>query len=283
MRVTDIEVNSGDNRVLELNLQSPRPTDRYTVKGIFGLDAEEIVPRFYGCSVCGTHDYVRMSMPDREIVIHLALRPSWSSGETYSDLRDQLYRGISMSRDGELELVFKAAGTSVAYIKGTISKFEAPLSNPDAELQITLNCRDPFLRSVGQISFLDTDFGTDGYLHFADAMSTAPHGAFFLISFLQDASSLVIQDDDPYKWKFEVVPDTDFLAGDTLHIRTDVLDREVTWYHNGGGSTSLIDRISPGSFWPVIYPGPNQLYLPGIVSGDILAPDVTFSYVYWGV
>ena len=286
MRVTNIEIHSGDVKLMDLNLRAPSANDRYLVKAIYGLDADEVVPRFYATSAADSTPFLRMGLKDREIVIRLSLSPSWGIGETYSELRDSLYRGISGSRSGLLRMLFKAAGASVAYADVTITKFEVPYSTEQSEVQITFACNDPLFRSDSETSYVSADFGSTGFVTVMDSTSTAPHGLLFDITFTGAPTSLIIQDNDiDPTWSFTVTPASAFANTDKLFINTEYGNRTVEHWPLGNENlaVSLLDRIAPGSVWPTIFPGENQFYFPGIPLTHLSAPNVTYTAAFWGV
>lgn len=285
MRVTDIEINSGDTRIMDLNLRSPRPTDKYLVKGVYGLDADEIIPRYYASSLEDpSTPFLRMGLKDREITIRVALSPNWRIGETYSELRDQIYRGIASSRTGTLQMVFKAGETQVAYTDVSISKFEVPYSTQESEIQITFGCVDPIFRSLTEIKYLPTDFDTSGFLTVADSVSTAPHGLSFELTIGASLTSLIIQDDDANPtWSFTITPASPFLLNDSIYINTEYGSRSVVHSPVGGGTFSLLDRIVPGSVWPTVFPGPNRFYMPALNLGAVTRPEIIYRAAFWGI
>lgn len=283
MRITDIEIEAEDTQVAKFSLSNPKPTDRYLAKAVYGLDADELIPKHYGfgAGVDGL-PYYRVGMKPREIVMRLVLNPLWDIGETYSEVRDDLYRAISRSRNGELKLVCRAGATNVAWIKGHITKFEVPLFNKDPELQITILCDDPFFRSETSFEYLDGDFDGTGYISLADDISTAPHGVDMCVTIDTQAATFTIQDDDPYNWQFKIEPDTDFLVNDKIFIVSEhgrkecYMDRSATF-------TQLMDKIVPGSKWPQVFPGDNQFYIPNRLSSGLTIDYVRYNSVFWGV
>ncbi len=92
--------NSSD--VCVLSFRDPTHANPYNVKEIIGLDADEIVPRFYGGS--GNSKFYNLLLEKREIVIRVELNPKFGEFETFSDLRDKLYRLIASSRTGIIQI-----------------------------------------------------------------------------------------------------------------------------------------------------------------------------------
>src|SRR5690349_10437174 len=119
MKLTSIEIhpeNSSD--VAILSFRDPNTINPYNVKGITGLDADEIVPRSYGGS--GSFKFYNLSLLNREIVFKVGLNPRFSDHKSYSDLRDNLYRMISSSRTGKIQIQFKRGTDVIAVISGFV-------------------------------------------------------------------------------------------------------------------------------------------------------------------
>jgi hypothetical protein len=252
---------------------------------VYGLDADDILSTFYGIGDLDEARFHRGAMNPREIIMRLVITPLWELGESYSDVRDTLYRAISRNRSRDLEIVLRSSTTKVASIQGRISKFEVPLFNKDAEVQITFQCEDPFFRSTANREYLASDFDATGYISLYDATSTAPHGLEMEVTFNQTATEFVVADDDPFNWRFYVdAPVADpFVAGDVLYISSEEGSKTIR-RDRGGTITYLMDLLLPGSSWPILFPGENEYYMPGLIpTADYTIDYIKFKAVYWGV
>lgn len=284
MRLTGIEIYSGLEEVLSASLRVPGPTDRYLVKAIYGLDTDELVPKFYSYGLKNGDPFYRMGMRAREVVMRLVLSPNWENGETFSDLRDNLYRAIARNRRGLLTLYLKDGSSTVAQIEGRVTKFEVPHFNADPELQVTIECPDPYLRGITQVEILGDTFEDppSGYISIPDNYSTAPHGMEMMVTLGTTLSDFTVQDDVDPDWTFVVTPETDFLPEDKLYIRSDHGKKEL-WMLRGSTKTSLMDKVSIDSVWPILFPGDNQFYLPRLLAWAAAIDYVRFYPHYWGV
>ena len=93
-------------------------------------------------------------MKARTIVIRVVLNPRFNLGETYSDVRDAIYRAISAVRTGIVALHFNSSGATVARIYGFIAKVESlDIFNQLPEVQATLRCDDPVFRAINSILY----------------------------------------------------------------------------------------------------------------------------------
>jgi len=283
MRVTSLELVSDSEVFLSTNLKAPGTNDRFHPKAIYGLDPDELIAKFYGFGGDNIA-YYRIGMKTREIVMRLVLRPNWELGETYSDLRDDLYRAISRNRGSKVQVLLKAGPTIVAEAMGYIRRFEVPLFNKDPELQITIECDDPFFRSYTGIEFLTADFDATGYISLPDQISTAPHGFEAQFTVLNALSSFTIQDDSVPNWAFTFTntAGAGFIAGDILYLNsvTGQLEVRVT---RSAVDTGLLDNLDTDSIWPLIFPGDNQFYIPSVDDADVQIDYIRFDSAFWGV
>ena len=121
------------------------------------MDAEEIVPRFYGFGLTTTSPlntkprFYDFGMKPRNVVIRVVLNPRYKLDETYADIRDELYRNISSNRTGLIVLHFYYGATTVARLTGFITKFEVSHFTQLPEAQITIRCDDPMFRAINSV------------------------------------------------------------------------------------------------------------------------------------
>jgi hypothetical protein len=247
-------------------------------RAVIGIDAEEIIPKYYGVgsrSKARFYDFIRKP---RTIVIRIVLNPNRRINKTYSDLRDDLYRVISASRIGDVELRFKQDAVIVAAIKGKIVKFEAPHFSETPEVQITIQCEDAMLRGFEDTVLDDielTDGGPVFYIY--DAVSTAPHGGDFKFRFTADSPRFQIGAEN-HDWVFHLIHN--FLDGDVLTISSRFGQKSATLKRNSQ-EIPVADKITPESLWPVIFPGANTYKLEEPTKYKII--EVSYLTAFWGV
>ena len=283
MRVSDVELISNNVNVMTLGLRLPSTMDKYLAKAIIGLDAEEIISKFYSFGLTNGERFYDYTLGPREIVMRVVMNPNYILSEGPSDLRDDLYRTIASSRVGTVKLVLKSGATSVAEIEGRITKFEVPHFSKVPELQMTVRCEDPIFRAISDVH-LDHDSIGLGDTHpyeITDAISTAPHGMFMEIVLETAKASFTMQDKetDP-SWKFDLSPQGGFFANDILRISTEYANRYVT-LERAGNVSHLANALVVGSIWPTIFPGINAFY--SNYSGSLHWNEVSFRPAYWGV
>lgn len=288
MRLTSIEMYSANfDNTIEFNLKGSGHKGRYSIRTIAGLDAEEIIPKFYGNSLNADSKFYDYSMKPRDIVMRLILNPRFRLNESYSDVRDELYKLISSNRSGLVTLYFKSGTTVIASTVGAIIKFESVYFEKLPEVQLTIRCPDPMFRGVTPVVFTDAALPTANPIEIADSLSTAPHGftmQFSVTSSLDDSSgpeyaAISIQDlSSSPNWKFQL--SGSYSSGDVIYLSSEYSNKYI-YKINGGVTTELADKIKPGSIWPVIFPGLNSFHIPQIASIDL--DDLRYYPSYWGV
>jgi hypothetical protein len=281
MKVTSIDiVPANSTNAITLSFRDPTSQNPYIAKEILGLDADEIIAKYYG-SDSADNKYYDLSPVKRDIIVKVSLNPDFAVGKSYSDLRDDLYRLIASSRTGAITLKFKNGTTEKASVSGFVTKFEAPNFTKTPEVQITVSCRDAMLKAVDEVnvalSVLDTPFKT-----VTDSESTAPHGFRFGVIMQGTVVDFSVQDSEIPNWAFEVNLTgsslTEFVVGDELHFSSEVNNRYL-YLVRGFDIIHLVDKIIPTSIWPVMFPGDNPFILSELARWDY----ITHYPTYWGV
>lgn len=277
MKITSVELHpEGSSAVCVLSLRDPTRSNPYNVKGITGLDADEIIPRFYG--VPGATAFYNMILAKRTVTARIELNPRYNLNETPASLRDELYKLIGASRKGLVHLEFKNVDEVVAKLSGFITKSEASLFTKIPEVQFTINCPEPMLKAPNPVSLsvvgLDPTNTT-----IEDELSTAPHGFTFAIGVTVGIDALVIGDPDD-DWSFEVVPAGGFLTGDVIYFSSE-FNNKYLYMIRAGNIVHLADVLLAGSVWPIMFPGQTNLSCLDGPSLDWL--DISYYPTYWGV
>lgn len=280
MRVTSATLYSGEDVMMSFGLGLGEGSNRYFVRSIAGLDAEEIVPRFYAFGQTTRTPAFDFGLKTREIVMLVEINPNFQLGESFGEVRDRMYRAISASRNGMIRLELMSGATTVAQISGFITKFEASHFTKNPQVQITLRCDYPLFRGVNPVRYTGADFTTNP-LVVPDSVSTAPHGFSMILEFEDDVTFLTI-DDGPFEtdWSFQVAPDGGFLNGDILYFSSDATNKYL-YVDRSSTIIPMVDAITPSSVWPLIYPGANQI---GIVELAFMSlTELEYYPAYWGV
>lgn len=295
MKVNHIELISSDGeKFCTLGFRDPKSLNPYVMKGIVGLDAAEITPKFYGIGTDSRVKYYNMTLAARDIVLRIGLNPNFIESESFSDLRDMLYRKLVSTRSGEVRVYFKDGPGSEGvrgYTYGFVSKIESPLLQ-DPEVQITLHCIDPVLRGLTDL-YTEEDLVPegDGSLIVTDDVTTKPHLFNYQMEVTEDCPMVSVHDDAHYDdWEFRIVPgiigaDTGFLAGDLITViaQTGILTSltKQVLLQRGGAPFPIADKVQPGSLWPVIFPGDNQFVVE--TAGDYTWISMQYAPEFWGI
>jgi hypothetical protein len=277
MKITSIELhpeNSSD--VAVFSFRDPRSTNPYNVKAIAGLDAEEIVSRYYGASY--GQKFYNLSLEKRELIFKIGLNPRVGELESYSDLRDALYRMIASSRTGQIEIQFKNGSTVVAVTYGSISKLESPLTEKMQEVFITIKPREPMLKAPTPV-IVPTAGLSLGNAVITDELSTAPHGFKLALNITVPIPSISIGPSGD-SWSFEIIPVGGFFAADVLYFSSEYNDKYL-YIMRSGGKIHLADAVVPGSIWPILFPGENTFVINP--SANMAWSSITYYPTYWGV
>lgn len=280
MKVTSvllISEYSDTEESIEFSFRDSRRLQPYNVKAIVGLDADEIIPKFYLGS--NNSKFYSLALAKREVVVRVELNPSFDDGETHSDLRDALYKKIASWRTGLIGLAFKNGADIVAFVQGHVVKFEASHMTQNPEVQITISCKEPLLRAPER-TIVDVSAFNEALIVLTDDESTAPHGMQFQVDVLATRSQFKLTDPTNLSWSLTVVPFGGFLNGDSIFFSSE-LDNKYFYMTRASVVYHLASVISPGSVWPVMFPGDNSFALENPTSFNWAA--ISYYHTYWGV
>lgn len=279
MRITSVELRpEGSTDVIDLSFRDPRSLNPYQVKSIAPLDADEITPQFYGTSGDATKKYYNMALKQREPVILIGLHPRFGAEEdnSYSDLRDRLFRIIASSRTGNVKIVFKDGADSIAMILGTVSKMESSLFTESPEVQITFLCKDPMIKGLTRTQLMPQQ-KTTANLFLNNTQSTAPSGFRLKATVPAKVDRFVISPPSRES-KLDVRPHGGFLPNDVIELSSENRDRYI-YMTRAGKRTYLADVIQSGGVWPILFPGDNT-YTTNIA---FTWTSIDYYKTYWGV
>lgn len=281
MRVTNIGLYSNDVEAITFALQDVSASDQYMVREILGLDTDDLVPRFYGFGLQTKPKFYDFVMKARTIVMRVVLNPRFNMDESYSDVRDTLYKAISSVRTGQVTLHFNSGGTTVARVFGFIVKFEVNHFSPLPEVTVTIRCDDPMFRAINPVLYKSSELKTTNPVIIADSLSTAPHGVEMQMTCKTACPSFTIQDEQTNpEWLFKIIPSGGFLAGDVLNISSEAFSKQL-YLTRAGVNTYLVDKLTPESIWPVIFPGATTFYFLDLANFDWNY--LEYYAAYWGV
>lgn len=262
----------------------------YILETVVGLDPDQIASVFYGSftetATNAKELYFNMLLPPREIGMKIKLNPQIQSNETYSSLRDHLYKIISRSRTGLIELRFLYNSTLVASIQGRVSRLESNLFDTDPKVQLTLRCDNPFLKGPEIEDTPNPTWPADFTWEIDDDLSTAPHGFKMEMTVGYELTDFYIQTETGYD-NLILQVNKNLLAGDKIYFSSEE-DNKYLYFERSGSITHLVDKIEEGSIWPILFPGVNAFSINGTpvpeLFGYLISIDeLTYKPHYWGV
>lgn len=270
--------------IANLSMKDYKGVKSYKLRAITGLDAEEISSKFYGYTYMSSRKSYTMSAGKRFVTIQVELNPNYAAGETISDLRDNLYRGISSSRTGDIVIVFKRDTERIALLRGSFKKFEYDHFSDSTVVTMTIACPDSMLKSDNEIEIDVSEFSLENF-SILDNTSTAPHGFRFCITCTGPSNLFSITEPITLDWKFEVVPNfitpehRGFIVGDQLIFSSIPGSRQLQVLRDGE-YYHIVDKLAPGSFWPMVFPGLNEFNVDGT---NFEWSWMRHYYTYWGI
>lgn len=278
MRIQNIALYSNDTQIVNFDMTGPDVRNPYVIKAITGLDAEEIVPRYYSSGLITTNRFNEMTLAPREITMRIGLKPNYQISQHPADLRDKIMKTIAASRTGLIQLRFIQDGVCWGAISGFITKFEAPVTSKDTEIQFTMRCDDPIIRSLTVTSQIELeDLNPESGFYINDPISTSPHGFKFKLTFNAPQSLLVIYDNPDPDWRFWM--NYGFETGDELYFSSEYGDKYL-YVVRAAVTTNLMDTLQPESLWPMIFPGENFFIF---TTDNFVFNEIFWYETFWGV
>jgi hypothetical protein len=279
MRTQRIDLFSNDKLVARFDVDGPNHRNSFVLKAVDGLDADQIIPKFYGQGLESGANFTQLNLEPREVVMRIGLRPQWRKGETPESLRAILQRAIASNRKGTVQLRIYNDEVVAGVLEGFITKFNAPVSAKDSDVYMTVKCELPLIRSMDVTSLIVAEVDLGDTVIVNDPVSTAPHGMYMKYTFTGGASSFVMTEPGGSPdWSFEI--NYAFLAGDELYISSDE-NNKYLYRVRAAVTLHLADVLALGSNWPLLFPQENQF----VVEDDtVLTLDEWYWYEYhWGV
>ena len=274
---------STSTKIAELSVNKADLTQSYILQGSVGLEAPDFSPQFFGTSNSGAIRYYNMRPETRQVAMRIRLNPQ-GAGVSYSSLRDTLYKIISSSMLSNVELRFMLSTTEKARLTGFITKFESDIFSESPSVQLNMAFPDPFLKDPTLVSVTGLNLSNPVI---TDSESTAPHGFSMQITLAATVAKLILQKSP--EWYFTVNGFT-FASGDVINFSS-VQNNKYLYVMRGTTRFDIVDKLAPGSTWPIIFPGSNtfNIVMENPI-GTALTPASTWSFTsfsyaktYWGI
>lgn len=281
MKLTSVEIHApNSSMVIYLSFRDPTLTNAYNIKTIVGLDADELVSQYYSTATNSLTKFNNVTLLKRDIVLRIGLNPRYDQTESYSALRDSIYKMLASSRTGRIQIYFMNGTNIIATLSGFVSKLETSLFEQAQEVQITVKCDDPMLKSPTPISIPITGIPLTNF-SIPDNVSTAPHGFKFEIELISSLAVVLTMSDptDP-SWFFTMTPGWGWLAGDVISFSSEY-NNKYAWLIRSGTVSQLGEYLIKGSVWPILFPGNNTFSFTNPAS--LKWRSLSYSYNYWGI
>src|SRR5688572_9752340 len=278
MRVQRIDLYSNDLEVARFDTVGSNRRNPYVLRSVAGLDPGQITPRFYGQGVETGINFTELALDPREVVLRIGLQPKWTLGNTPADLRDNLLGAIASNRSGLIQIRIYENEVVIGLLEGFVIRFEDSISSKEPEVTITIKCEDPIIRSMDVTSQILDGLSTSEPL-LIDPVSTAPHGFKFKLTFTADTVTPFVITDQVSEWDWVFQINYSFLTGDELYFSSEYNDKYL-YRVRSAVTLHLVDVVEPGSIWPIIFRGENQMY---IVSLGHEWDEVYWREAHWGI
>ena len=262
--------------ICDLPLDGSGGVNPFVLKGAQGLDIGAISPIGYGTSDTGISFYTMRPEP-RDIILRLGMNPNSATNQTYQDLRDGVYRTISWARSPDVIFELMDGEEVISHVSGKITRIDSDYFSSKPELQLTVSCDDSFFSApIATEAVLTNPVPERFELTMSDG--NAPTGFSMTVHINSPVSSWGLSEAFS-NGEFNV--DYVFEVGDIIHLSSEqgALDIYVT---RGITNIPLADRVLPGAFWPVLFPGLNAFNLIGDPALSTITALVYYAK-FWGV
>lgn len=252
---------------IDLPMIGLETTEKFIIKGADGLGPTEQDVFF------SDYRFMNRIPQSRQVVLRIGLNPNWSTGQTAGDLRDELYGlltgGATYLNPAKIFVRLQYGGFELANAEGYVKGIEIVPFAKDPEVQITINCPEPYW-------FAGTDT-TEPSLIFDDDLAyfdvtnegTAPTGIWFEAELTASSTTLALT---------HVGVGTGFVisgvsvnTGDVLKVNTKPGSRSIKLETTIGGVFAEYDMLSYlnlGASFPMLHGGVNQFELAGATGID---------------
>jgi phage-related protein len=210
----------------------------------------------------------------------IQLNPNYALGETVAGLREFLYKTfLDPVIDNEYSrIILVDASKEPRYLVGYVEDFDAEIFASENQVQISMLCPDPFIRSNFSVELENISGWTTVPFVYE---GTAKTGFTTRIRIIAPTSVLTLQNNTK-----AMIINHDFLVNDIIEIDTRRGIRSITLTRGSPVVTSsLLAKLTPTSPWLELQSQKNQLRVYGASSASLPAVATYLSYneTFWGV
>lgn len=254
--ITKVEFRvDGESTAYTMDVLIPKSTTKYLIRDIRGLTPVKSDIITTKNTLLDGEGFNSSQKGKRNIVIDFEYRPDWSSGESATTLRNNLYKFASPGT--KVEVFFTIDNSLIRRITGYIESLDSPLFSSDVTGQLSIICPVPeFLsemKTVNLTSAIQQRYDYSGSSPTGVVVHATPHttlGTYRIniISYALPAGSRT-QTVRVVTTSSDSMPVND-------QIRFSSKDREK--YFSTVSGRNLIPLMTLFG-WPKIYPGRNEI------------------------
>lgn len=233
--------------------------DLIQLRNIDGLDPVKasVSTTPYGAVDGASH--TGSSVLTRNIVLTLHPNPDWDTW-TYESLRRLLYSYFIPKKD--TRLVFISDDLIPVEISGIVESCEVNMFSKDPELLVSIICPDPYFTSVDPMVITGQTSREGVEPRIVEYNGTVESGIYARITWVADPAPTLIEIrfGDPEISHFTepgTVSEQMYWELSSIPMRKFVQNVNL----GSGVINNLLSKVIPGSSWPTLQPGENELYV----------------------
>lgn len=240
--LTSIQLREEDNTTLfTLPVGVPSSSSPFFVSNVDGLGPVRASITTSPYAISDGTIFQHASVPFRNIVMDVEIKPNSSMGTDVAEHRETLYEYLPPKRELNLVLVrnnFTNGNSDVLKIKAYVEAVEPSIFSNDPKVQISLICPDPHFAGYTPVIIN----GKLGELLDVSSFGSASSGFLFDITLTKALSKLTI---DP-GFGEPLAYTESMLVGDRIRISTVMGDKYVR-RTRAGVTTNELEKITQGS------------------------------------
>ena len=271
------------------NMSAPAQDDPYIITSITGLSNADVNVNYQKTLYNGSI-HMGSRAEEREIVIEARLNPSYASGQTPADLRDNLYRhlipeGINQNVYTRISIMVDNGKTLIA--RARLSHIESVLYTKQPAVQLTFKCNSPYLVETTYVRYSQSI--TTARVDFDIVNPGAPVGFYMFINNLKASPDAIYIANDTTSQHCNVTGLTSMTSTDNNFSVTFVTAQgsrmlSRTAYNSYAGTKQPLYRyMGSDEEYVMLASGSNHISVqsPSFTNGGFLS--FQFNPRYWGV
>lgn len=271
------------------NMSSPAKDDPYIITSITGLSNADVNVNYQKTLYNGSM-HMGSRADEREIVIEARLNPSYASGQTPADLRDNLYRHLipeGMNRNVYTKISIRVDNGKTLIANARLSHIESVLYTKQPAVQLTFKCNSPYLVETTYVRHSQS-IATES-VKFDVVNPGAPVGFYMFINNLKTSPDTIYIANDTTSQYCNITGLTSMTSTDSkfdIRFVTDQGNRMLsrTAYNNYAGTHQPLYRyMGSDDAYIMLASGSNHITIesPSFANGGYLL--FQFNPRYWGV